>query len=232
MIKKPVKGIYFDLGWTLFRPATGDWKMTPLALKYIHPQALSTLSVERQNEAFAMANACLENREMKTEAQELEGYTDFYRTMASCLPEIRLSQEQADLIAYDRVNNDANYIVFDDAKSTLEVLRGKYKLGLISDTDPSVIRVLKNTGLYDFFDTMTLSFDVGNTKPNKGMYLHALNEMNLPAKETLFVDDNEKNLEGAYAFDIQPLLVLSRPNSRAVSHYDSIKKLSDLLLIL
>lgn len=39
-INKPVKGIFFDLGWTIFRPATGDWMLTAKAMEYIKPEIL------------------------------------------------------------------------------------------------------------------------------------------------------------------------------------------------
>lgn len=120
----------------------------------------------------------------------------------------------------------------DHTKQTIEVLSAKYKIGVISDTDPSVKRVLKNAGMYNYFDNMTLSFELGENKPNPGMFSHALDAMHLPATETIFVDDYEQNLVGASALGIQSVLVLSRPNSQASTRYLNIKKLADLLLYL
>lgn len=231
-IKRPVSGILFDLGWTVFRPASGDWRITAKALEYINPQVLGLIPRDKMNTAISAASAYAGNEMYRTEAEELAGYTFYYRKLAEMLPEIKVTKDQAEAIAYDRVYNDSNYVFFDDVKQTLEALKGKYSLGVISDTDPSIIRILKNAGIYPYFDHMTLSYELGIHKPSPGMYRHALAAMNLPAAETVFIDDYEKNLEAASALGIQPILILSRPDSQASTKYHSIKKLSDLQLIL
>ncbi|WP_342477312.1 HAD-IA family hydrolase [Paenibacillus sp. FSL H7-0350] len=232
IIQKPVHGIFLDLGWTIFRPATGDWRITLKALEYINPQILGSIPQEQLNTAISKANEHLKNEVYKTEDEELERYTNYYKTMAERLPEMHLTNEQAEIIAHDRVYNDANYVFFDHTKQIIESLSAKYKIGVISDTDPSVKRVLKNAGMYNFFDNMTLSFELGENKPNPGMFSHALDAMHLPATETVFIDDYEQNLDCASALGIQSVLVLSRPNSQASTKYLNIKKLADLLLYL
>ncbi|MEK3903274.1 HAD family hydrolase [Paenibacillus sp. FSL R7-0179] len=228
-IQKPVRGIFLDLGWTIFRPASGDWRITLKALEYINPQILGSIPQEQLNTAILKANEHLKNEVYKTEDEELERYTNYYKTLAEWLPEIHLTNEHAEIIAYDRVYNDANYVFLDHTNQTIEVLSAKYRIGVISDTDPSVKRVLKNAGMYNYFDNMTLSFELGESKPNPGMFSHALDAMHLPATETVFIDDYEQNLEGATALGIQAVLVLSRPNSQASTKYLNIKKLADLL---
>ncbi|MFC6652352.1 hypothetical protein [Paenibacillus rhizoplanae] len=111
-IQKPVRGIFLDLGWTIFRPATGDWRITLKALEYINPQILGSIPQEQLNTAISKANEHLKNEVYKTEDEELERYTNYYKTMAEGLPEIHLTDEQAEIIAYDRVYNDANYVFF------------------------------------------------------------------------------------------------------------------------
>lgn len=228
-IQKPVRGIFLDLGWTIFRPASGDWRITLKALEYINPQILGSIPQEQLNTAISKANEHFKNEVYKTEDEELERYTNYYKTMAEGLPEIHITNEQAEIIAYDRVYNDSNYVFFDHTKQTLESLREKVMIGVISDTDPSIKRVLKNAGIYEYFDNMTLSFELGENKPSPGMFSHALDAMHLPAAETVFVDDYEQNLDGASALGIQSVLVLSRPNSQASTRYLNLKKLSDLL---
>lgn len=109
-IQKPVRGIFLDLGWTIFRPATGDWRITLKALEYINPQILGSIPQEQLNTAISKANEHLKNEVYKTEDEELERYTNYYKTMAEGLPEIHLTNEQAEIIAYDRVYNDSNYV--------------------------------------------------------------------------------------------------------------------------
>lgn len=231
-ISKPIRGIFFDLGWTIFRPATGDWRITAKALEYINPQILRSIPPEKLYAAISKANEYVKNGVYKTEEEELERYTNYYKTIAEMLPEIKVTKEQAGIIAYDRVYNDSNYVFFDDTKKTIEDLHEKYKLGVISDTDPSIKRVLKNAGIYDYFDNMTLSYELGENKPRPGMFRHALEAMKLLAKEIVFVDDYEENLEAASALGMQSILILSRPDSQESTTYLSIKKIADLLLYL
>ena len=35
LLRQPVKGIFFDLGWTLVYPPSGDWEFTEPAKKQI-----------------------------------------------------------------------------------------------------------------------------------------------------------------------------------------------------
>ena len=231
-IKEPVRGIFLDLGWTIFCPATGDWRITLKALEYINPKILWSIPQDKLNAAISKANEYIKNEIYITEDEELERYKNYYRTIAEMLPEIDITIEQAEIIAYDRVYNDSNYIFFDNAKKIIECLKEKYKIGVISDTDPSIKRVLKNAGLYDYFDNMALSYELGENKSSPRMFSHALEVMKLPAIETVFIDDYENNLDCASTLGIQSILITSRPNSQESTKYLSIKKLSDLLLYL
>ncbi|AIQ41456.1 hypothetical protein [Paenibacillus sp. FSL R5-0912] len=102
-IIKPVRGIFFDLGWTIFRPATGDWRITVKALEYINPQILWSIPQDKFNTVISKANEYVKNEIYKTENEELERYINYYKTIAEMLPEIDITYEQAEIIAYDRV---------------------------------------------------------------------------------------------------------------------------------
>lgn len=231
-INKPVRGIFFDLGWTIFRPATGNWMLTAKAMEYIKPEILWSIPQEKLFSTRKSADECLKDEIYLTEEEEFDRYRSYYRSIAERLPEIKVSQEQADIIAYDRVHNDNNYVFFTDAKKTLEELKERYKIGVISSTDPSIKRVLKNAGIFDFFDNMTLTNELGLPKPCPELFEHALEVMKLPAQETVFIDDYEKNLDGAAATGIQPILILSGPDFKESTKYMNLRKLSDLLDIL
>ena len=78
----------------------------------------------------------------------------------------------------------------------MEALRGKYKLGVISDTWPSIVPVLEEFGLPGYFDTLTYSFEVGCFKPDPRMFADALGKMGLPPEQCVFIDDTAQNLGG------------------------------------
>ena len=64
------------------------------------------------------------------------------------------------------------------------------------------------------------------------MYLHALEQMQLPPEQTVFIDDGVENLEGAEKYGRQPVLITAKPNSENSNKYPNINKLSELLELL
>ena len=173
-----------------------------------------------------------DNHLVLSEDDELKQYEVFYSMLADDLPELGLTKEQTREIAYSKVYDMDNYIFFDDTVSTLEALHGKYRLGVISDTWPSVERMLRHGNVEHFFETKTFSCYLGTWKPHKEMYLHALEQMNLPPEQTLFIDDGEENLDGAAICGIQPVQITARPNEYSSGKYPCINTLSELLDLL
>ena len=79
-------------------------------------------------------------------------------------------------IAYDHTYNMNNYIVYHDAEKVLKVLSKLHKLGIISDTWPSIEQQLCSFGVADYFSTCTYSCFVGTFKPDERMYKDALDD--------------------------------------------------------
>lgn len=61
------------------------------------------------------------------------------------------------------------------------------------------------------------------------MYRDALDKCGFPAKDTVFIDDSPKNLEGASKLGITPILIAANPASDVDSPYLKIHSLSELL---
>ena len=68
-------------------------------------------------------------------------------------------------------------------------------------------------GLTPYFDCFTFSFELGCFKPDRRMYEDALAKMGLPPEECAFIDDGVKNLQGAQAAGIQPVLITAKPGA-------------------
>jgi putative hydrolase of the HAD superfamily len=232
-LKQPVKGIFLDFGWTMAYPITKNYWLPQKALEFINLARLAAIPEARRNEAFTKSMEYLDNNHfIITETEEFDQFKEYYRILAGYLPELAVTEEIIEIIAYDKVFNDKNFIFFDDTIETIKKLSEKYKLGIISDTWPSLERILKNVGIYDCFYAKTFSCFLGTYKPDPKMYEHALAQMCLPAEQTVFVDDSADNLDGAAQSCIQPVLITSRPDIKDSDKYLNIKKLSDLLLYL
>lgn len=100
-----------------------------------------------------------------------------------------------------------NCILKDFPKHRLDYLKQlsedkKYKLILLSNTNELHINWIKeNVALYEefksYFDAFYLSHEIQLRKPNQNIYEFVLNENNMRAEETLFVDDTEENVVAA-----------------------------------
>lgn len=96
--------------------------------------------------------------------------------------------------------------VGDNAK-LIPALQGRYELGIISDTWPSIIPLLEHFDILKYFGCATFSFELGTFKPDRRMFQDALSKMGLPPEQTVFIDDSPKNLAGAAALGIVPVLI-------------------------
>lgn len=96
----------------------------------------------------------------------------------------------------------------------LQTLRGKYHLGVLSNTNPfiqswALTKEFTPTGksLADYFDSLYFSYRMHCSKPSSEIYLKMLATGNMAASETLFVDDSVKNIQAAEEVGIKTLLV-------------------------
>lgn len=93
----------------------------------------------------------------------------------------------------------------------LERLSKQYKLFLLSNTNNIHLKCFKQiftqqTGklsLDDYFIKAWYSSDVGLRKPHASIYQFVLEDENLLAEETLFIDDTLINIEGAQKMGIK-----------------------------
>lgn len=225
-----IKGIFFDLGWTIFHPANDNWFINQKVLEFTSLKAIENISSDKRNAAFNKALKYLDDHHyLFTEDEEIEQFTEFYKIIAYDLPELGIPADQARKIAEYKVTDTSSYIFFEKSKETLLKLKADYKLGIISDTWPSVERILASGGVVDLFDTKTYSCNLGTWKPDKKMYIHALDQMGLPPEQTVFIDDWEPNLDGAAAFGINCVLIKSRTDPHIPDgKYSSINTIEEL----
>ena len=74
-----------------------------------------------------------------------------------------------------------------------------YRMGVISDTFPSLRLTLEAVGLDKYFDCFVCSDQVGVMKPEPLIYQTALQLLGVPAEESLYVDDYDVEADGARA---------------------------------
>lgn len=92
----------------------------------------------------------------------------------------------------------------------LEKLKPNYRLFLLSNTDAIHISHFQKTvgeafyqRFFTSFEKVYFSFEMGLRKPQPEIYTQVLNENDLIAAETLFVDDKKENTDAAAQLGIQ-----------------------------
>ena len=111
----------------------------------------------------------------------------------------------------------------------LETLSKTHRLGVISDTWPSIQQQLEYLGISKYFSFETYSCYVGVFKPDRRMYADALEKCGVSAEETVFIDDGPRNLDGAAALGIMPILIAANPASDVETSYLKIRDLRELI---
>ena len=202
-----IRGIFFDLGWTLELPETGDWMLTKCFRKYISEELQATVDPQLWRKALMTASQPLtEHHKITTLAEEADQFTGWYMDLLQTAG-LPVTPEIAREIALDRTYEYDKYIVPPEVPVLLRELKAEgYKLGVISDTWPSIVPQLEHAGILQYFDCLTFSYQLGFFKPDPRLFQDALAKMALPAGETVFIDDLVKNLESAEALGIHPVL--------------------------
>ena len=96
----------------------------------------------------------------------------------------------------------------------LKQLRKHYKLFLFSNTNAIHLQAFQQmfreqfgASLDELFDKVYYSHVMGLRKPDEKSFLYILEDSQLKAEETLFVDDAKNNIEGAEKVGLRTLLI-------------------------
>lgn len=225
---KDKKVIFFDVGYTLDYPLSGDWMFTKKFYELVDDKLNKYSSDEIQRAKDKSLEYLEKNHLIRTVEEEYCQFIHYYSEISKNLA-LGLTEDEIKEIAFDRTYNMNNYIAYPDVEKVLKLLSKSHKLGIISDTWPSIEQQLCSLGVADYFSTYTYSCFVGTFKPDEKMYRDALDKCGFPAKDTVFIDDSPKNLEGASKLGITPILIAANPASDVDSPYLKIHSLSELL---
>ncbi|SEJ61948.1 putative hydrolase of the HAD superfamily [Deinococcus reticulitermitis] len=105
-------------------------------------------------------------------------------------------------------------------REVLEELRGRgLKIGVLSNTLPSIDRTLEAVGLSDLVDVALATCTLGVHKPEPRAFTLAAEALGVEPEEVLFVDDRPENVEAARALGMRSVLIdLEGANPKAIHH--------------
>lgn len=131
-------------------------------------------------------------------------------------------------ISVDKLKSAArkNFTEIKGTRKIIENLHQKgYKLGLLSNHAKEWVEYCEST--YDYhklFHEIVYSYEVGISKPNKGIFLALLKKLKAKPQECLFIDDYIKNIEAAKELGMSTI--------QFTSSIDLKKKLRKILMAL
>lgn len=220
-----IEAILFDSGRVLNYPVTGHWFMSPKFFSQVNKDIFNNISMKRRQHAFFMAGKYINSISViKTQDEEYEHFIKYYEIFSKELPDLKLSHECICELAKDLVYNKGKYVFFDDAVRVIPVLHEKYKLAVVSDAWPSLKDVFIQAGFLSYFSSFVLSSVIGVTKPDKKMYLTALEELRVKPEKAVFIDDSAANCLGAKKLGIHAILLCRDKKHYILQKFKSIGK--------
>ena len=222
------KVIFFDVGYTLDAPASGDWMLTGKFFELAGAQLKQRSETEIHKGTEAGLRFLTQNHLVKTVEEEVRQFFRYYSILSDQL-RLGLTETECEQIARDRACNMKNYIPYPGIAEVMAALCKTHRLGIISDTWPSIEQQLEYIGVSRYLSFRTFSCYIGVFKPDRKIYLDALEKCGVPAEETVFVDDSVRNLQGAAELGILPILIAANPEADVKTDFLKIHDLRELI---
>lgn len=89
------------------------------------------------------------------------------------------------------------------SEELLSMLKRRYPLILVSNTNEAHVDFIRsNYRIFDYFDHLIFSYEVGSMKPDTKIFEHAIAAARRPAQYLFFTDDREENISAANALGL------------------------------
>lgn len=190
------RAIFFDRDGTLTyqNPEKRDWFISHIEN---WSKKKFELTYDRMMELFDIAG--YPKNGLKSIDEEKLFWKKYYEELIKSEGITESVQERADILFLELwCNNDK--VLYSEVVEVMKYFKNRgFKIGVISDTSPSLRITLENLGLGEYIDSYTCSDIVGVGKPDPLIYNTALESLNVSAEESLYVDDYDVEADGARA---------------------------------
>ena len=187
MIKSGIKNIIFDFGGVLV-----DWNPHYLFDQYFN-------DIEESN--YFIENVC--NSEWNAEMDGGKSFEQAVRERSAMFPKYAESLKLYQTNWMDTMGEEIPGMY--DLIKSLKENGFPVIYGLTNWSAETFPIVQKKYRIFSLIDNIVVSGEVKQLKPNPEIFHTLLNNYNLKAEESLFIDDNLKNVEGAKAVGINAL---------------------------
>ncbi len=213
MSRQPVRALFFDVGGTLLRP----WPSVGVLYASAANRHGMAVTAENMECAFRESWAALKRPGLTVSRKEWWREVVF-RTLRqdnqACFEELFEIFARADA-----------WQVFPDVEETLREARSRgLHVGVISNWDERLRPLLDGIGLARYFDSITVSCEVGVEKPSADIFHAALRAAGIAANQAVHVGDSEmEDVGGAEAVGMTAVLL-----NRSEGESDGLRDLRDL----
>lgn len=112
-----------------------------------------------------------------------------------------------------------HYTIYPEVIPTLEKLKSKFQLGVISNADDRLEVLLRSLDLHKYFDFAICSYDIGVEKPDIRVFQEAIRQsqnLSIQPKQCLHIgDDSIRDYHGALSAGWNAIL-LNRSDNRGI----------------
>jgi len=219
----PLKAVLFDLGLTLIKTASFPEIYRRILARFGVTASLNDIAEAQK----ATANEC--DIATYDESRRKQFWINYN---ASLLEKLGIEENTVFLAAQidELWWKYSNVQVYPDVEPTLFQLRAKgLKLGLVSNGFKKDLKhILGKLNLKKWFDTTVCIESCNCAKPNKEIFLYALDKLDVKPSEALFVGDSViHDYEGASNVGIKALLI--DREDKIQGRYDKIASITELL---
>ena|SRR6478672_10967914 len=198
-----ITDVFFDLDHTLW-----DFdKNSELAFERIFQENHPTINTKTFIEVYAPINqACWKLYQVDKMTHDELRYTRLrqsFDALSYTISDDDIQKISVDYILYMPESN----ILFDGAVEVLDYLNQKYKLHVITNGFAEVqYKKLTNSGIADYFNSVTNSEMAGVKKPHPKIYEHALALANTNKQNAIMIGDClDADIKGAIDFGIKAI---------------------------
>ncbi|MBM4084348.1 MAG: HAD-IA family hydrolase [Planctomycetes bacterium] len=196
-MKKPFKAIFLDRDGTLSRNSPRKESDRSRAIGLIRGKKGFSLTHEAGMGVFWRVMELPGIKPVNTLAREHA----FWRKWYQLVLEDHGVREHSDALAaklYEQYGFHKMMELFPETVGVLKALKSHgYRLGVISDTFPSLEESLKAMGIASYFQSFTASSLVGAGKPHPKIFRAATRSLDVTPQESVFVDDCKEEADGA-----------------------------------